>query len=111
MGQMVIYHNNTCKFRVGPTTEEYRLTISGFSGVIDDLFKSHNLDGMKFTTKDRDNDVMMNENCAVNQGGVRNAGCQITFPSLPFACLNLVHMYSANHVYPVASLYNLYRRC
>ena len=49
-------------FRVGPATEQYPLTISGYSGVTTDPFSV--LNGMKFTTRDRDNDHWNSHNCA-----------------------------------------------
>ena len=61
------------KFAVGPANSQYRLSISGFTGIYDDPFTIHNLNGMKFTAKDRDNDKHIG-NCAVdyhdgNSGG------------------------------------------
>ena len=52
------------KFAVGPATEQYPLTISGFTGYTTDPFFSHiqspspgdALNTMKFTTRDQDND-------------------------------------------------------
>ena len=52
------------KFAVGPATEQYPLTISGFTGYTTDPFLSHLtptshahvLNTMKFTTRDQDND-------------------------------------------------------
>jgi len=41
---------------VGPSTEQYLLTISGYHGVNTDPFSIHPLDGIKFTTRERDND-------------------------------------------------------
>ena len=68
----IIYlpYNN---FAVGPATEQYPLTVSGFSGYTSDPFKSHltptsdyyALNTMKFTTRDRDNDHSPNHNCAI----------------------------------------------
>ena len=60
------------KFAVGPATEQYPLTISGFSGYTDDPFVSHltptehyaALNTVKFTTKDKDNDYY-SLNCAI----------------------------------------------
>ncbi|XP_065890568.1 fibrinogen-like protein 1 [Dysidea avara] len=61
-------------FRVGPATEQYPLTISGFDGVTTDpITGSHSLNGMKFTTMDRDNDQWV-INCAVSNGCVGNNG-------------------------------------
>ena len=53
-------------FRVGPATEQYPLTISGYSGVTSDPFAYNN--GAKFTTKDNDNDQSI-YNCAVHNAG------------------------------------------
>ena len=60
------YHH----FRVGPASDDYRLSISGFSGNTTDPF--HSLHKMKFTTRDRDNDKFV-LNCAVNAAN-DNAG-------------------------------------
>ena len=61
------------KFAVGPVTEQYPLTISGFSGYTTDPFLSHQsptdhggaLNTMKFTTRDQDNDLNSDRNCAI----------------------------------------------
>ena len=53
------------KFAVSPATEQYPLTISGFSGYTTDPFLSHltptdhglSLNTMKFTTREKDNDL------------------------------------------------------
>ena len=56
-----------CHFRVGPASDDYRLSISGFSGnTTDPITGSHS--GMKFTTRDRDNDKW-SSNCAVRDIG------------------------------------------
>ena len=65
------YHH----FRVQPASDDYRLSISGFSGnITDPITGSHSLNTMKFTTRDRDNDKWNEYNCAVrsvagNAGG------------------------------------------
>ena len=46
------YHYN--QFSVGSASEEYPLTVGGFTGVGTDWFAYHN--GMKFSTTDNDND-------------------------------------------------------
>ena len=61
------------KFSVGPANSQYQLSISGFTGITTDPFTTHLLDGMKFTTKDRDNDRHRSINCAVTGHG-GNAG-------------------------------------
>ena len=64
------YHH----FRVGPASDDYRLSISGFSGNTTDSItdRSLSLNGMRFTTRDRDNDKC-SSNCAVHYAG-GNAG-------------------------------------
>ena len=51
------------RFKVGPADDMYRLTIGEFQGIIDDPMAYHN--GMRFTTKDVDNDRMPLSNCAL----------------------------------------------
>ena len=60
-------------FRVWSATEKYKLSVSGFRGVTSDPFSGiQSPNGMKFTTKDNDNDKW-ERNCAVAfHGG--NAG-------------------------------------
>ena len=57
-------------FRVGSASEEYPLTIGGFSGITptDPFNTFHFLNGMKFTTYDNDND-RWEGNCAANSNG------------------------------------------
>jgi len=55
------FHYN--QFSVGSASEEYPLTVGGFTGEGTDLFASHPLNGMKFSTPDKDNDKS-NGNCA-----------------------------------------------
>ena len=60
-------------FSVGPANSQYQLSISGFTGIATDpLTGSYSLNGMKFTTKDRDNDNF-GGNCAI-YGNDRDAG-------------------------------------
>ena len=66
------YHH----FRVGPASDDYRLSISGFSGNTTDPVTASgalNLNGMKFTTRDRDNDKWNGNTCGVHNAGY-NAG-------------------------------------
>jgi len=53
-------------FRVGPSTEQYPLNISGYDGVTSDPFSK--LNTMRFTTRDKDND-QWGGNCAVEGAG------------------------------------------
>ena len=50
------------QFSVGSASEEYPLTIGGFTGEGTDWFGYHN--GMKFSTPDNDNDKYISDNCA-----------------------------------------------
>ena len=66
------YHH----FRVGPASDDYRLSISGFSGNTTDVLLApgrNNLNSMKFTTRDRDNDGW-GRNCAVHNVGNEGGG-------------------------------------
>ena len=55
------------EFRVGNEITKYRLHVKGYRGSAGDSLRLHN--GMKFTTKDRDNDVYRLYNCAVANKG------------------------------------------
>ena len=59
------YHH----FRVGSASDDYRLRISGFCGNTTDPITPSGLNGMKFTTRDRDNDKWNGRNCAVDDAG------------------------------------------
>ena len=56
----------------GPANSQYQLSISGFTGITTDPFTTHPIDGMKFTTKDRDNDSWGAKCAVTGHGG--NAG-------------------------------------
>ena len=77
------YHH----FRVGPASDNYWLSISGFSGnTTDPITGSHSLNAMKFTTRDRDNDKWNHGNCAVDKAGGDTGGwwhnsCTYTYPN------------------------------
>ena len=53
---------------MGPANSQYQLSISGFTGITTDPFTVYSLNGMKFTTKDRDNDKC-GGNCAISGDG------------------------------------------
>ena len=57
-------------FRVGPATDNYQLSISGFIGITQtDPFSTHPLNGQPFSTLDRDNDKDNNRHCALKSHG------------------------------------------
>ena len=60
-------------FSVGPANSQYQLSISGFTGITTDPFTTHPQNGMKFTTKDRDNDKS-GGNCAKSGHGSDTGG-------------------------------------
>ena len=54
-------------FSVGDESTKYVLGVSGYSGDAKDRLDYHN--GMKFSTKDQDNDLYHSESCAVTRHG------------------------------------------
>ena len=56
------------QFSVGSASEEYPLTVGGFTGVGTDWFNQHPYghNGTKFSTPDNDNDHDRNSNCAAS---------------------------------------------
>lgn len=49
-------------FRVASEADQFKATIGGYSGNVGDSMKF--CDGMKFSTKDRDNDILGNVHCS-----------------------------------------------
>lgn len=61
----IIQHMYNITSRIDDEDEGYRLHIGGYNGTAGDSMSGvHSLNGMKFSTKDRDNDEMT-KNCAV----------------------------------------------
>ena len=54
------------QFSVGSASEEYPLTVGGFTGVGTDHFASHPLNGMKFSNADNENDKRSGSNCVAD---------------------------------------------
>ena len=67
-----MHYNN---FRLGPATDNYRLSISGFTGITPtDPFTTNPINRMQFTTYDRDNDQFSSGNCALDGHGEESGG-------------------------------------
>ena len=57
-----LHYNN---FSIGSASEEYPLTVGGYSGSISDGYALY-YNGMKFSTLDNDNDELSSSNCAIS---------------------------------------------
>jgi len=64
---------------VGPATDNYQLSISGFTGITPtDPFSTRDINGQQFTTYNKDNDQWSGGNCALNSnehGGWWHKNC------------------------------------
>ena len=56
------YHADYTNFKMGPESDNYRISIDGYSGDAGDDMSYHN--NMQFSTKDRDHDKEGNQHCA-----------------------------------------------
>ena len=89
-------------FQIGPASYNYQLSISGYKGnVTSDPFSTHSLNGMPFTTKDRDNDKW-SKNCAVSGGGGNAGGWW--YNSCSYIFLN--HQYKSTHGIVISGSYS-----
>ena len=62
-------------FKVGSATDEYPLTISGFTGITPtDPFSIGGHNDMKFSTYDNDNNKHPSDNCAVQINNAKDNG-------------------------------------
>ena len=106
------------KFAVGSASDKYRLQISEFNGIYPvDPFSTHPLNGMKFTTKDSDNDQLRTINCAgrewqnkVNNGWWHN-GCSYITLNLEYHHKEMVHDKVKWHYYPFTEMKIRPRNC
>ena len=79
-------------FSIGDETDNFQLSVSGFSGDADDALQfpqsttnygsSAAANGQKFSTSDMDNDLMNFSNCAQTQGGGWWYGSTCSMPAL-----------------------------
>ena len=85
-------------FAVGPANSQYQLSISGYTGITDDQITQYPINGMKFTTKDRDNDLF-GGNCAVHGNGNQAGGwwyknCSPIHPNHQYKNTNSILLYN-----------------
>ena len=81
-------------FSVGPANSQYQLSISEFTGITTDpITGGYSLNGMKFTTKDRDNDNS-GGNCAIKASGRDTGGWWYNACSYIFINHQYKHQYS-----------------
>ena len=87
------------QFSVGSASEEYPLTVGGFTGVGYDEFATNN--GMNFSTPDNDNDKWSSSNCAADYkcGWWYNHCTQITFTNQPPSVAGYV-LFSEMKIHP-----------
>ena len=98
------------KFAVGPATEQYPLTISGFTGYTTDPFKLHQspptsykaaLNTMKFSTRDKDNDRWSTGNCvAPTNGGWWYNRCTDIYPNILYNNKRAMYLNGQSHSLP-----------
>ena len=69
------------QFSVGCASEEYPLTVGGFTGTVTDRFKSIPLNGMKFSTHDNDNDKTSGNCAASDKSGWWYNNCRHISPN------------------------------
>ena len=92
------------KFAIGSAEDQYPLNISGFDSIgLTDPFNGgntwHPLNGMKFTSRDRDNDLY-NGDCAPSNGGWWYRGCSNIYLNDVYTAIQ-VHLNSLFH-YPTS---------
>ena len=104
-------------FEIGSATDKYPLQISQYSGIYPvDPFKTHPLYGMKFTTKDSDNDLLSHINCAVRERNKKNNGwwhygCSYITLNLEYHQKEMVHDKVKWHYYPFTEMKIKPRNC
>ncbi|XP_052706779.1 uncharacterized protein LOC128182222 [Crassostrea angulata] len=83
------------RFTVGRESEKYKLSVGGYSGTAGDSLAYHN--GMKFSTRDQDNDTWKKQACSVErQGGWWFKSCidaHVNEPYLKSAKITAISMH------------------
>ena len=108
------------KFAIGSASDKYPLQISQFSGIYPvDPFSTHSLSGMKFTTKDSDNDLHRGINCAIreplknvkNSNGWWHRSCSYITLNIEYHQHEMVHDKVQWHYYPFTEMKIKPRNC
>ena len=94
------------QFKVASATDKYKLTVGGFQGTTSDPMTYHN--GMYFTTKDNDNDLIPKRNCALYHGlnnpiggwWFRSCWVNAIAPNINYKHQNGVYLNNQWHVFP-----------
>nr|XP_034328001.1 microfibril-associated glycoprotein 4 isoform X5 [Crassostrea gigas] len=83
------------RFTVGSESQKYKLSVGGYSGTAGDSLAYHN--GMKFSTRDQDNDTWKKQACSVErQGGWWFKSCidaHVNGPYLKSAKITAISMH------------------
>ncbi|XP_065902549.1 fibrinogen C domain-containing protein 1-A-like [Dysidea avara] len=89
-------------FAVGPAEDQYQLSISGFDSVgLPDPFSTYgSMDGMKFSSRDHDNDLW-SSNCAQHRGGWWHRSCGDIMLNNNY---NTIHLNDRWHVLPFVEI-------
>ena len=105
-------------FKVGPAADGYPLTIGGYTGIHKvDPFTTHSLNGMKFTTRDRDNDKHSSKNCAYEFGvskplnGWWYRHCAHIDPNAYYGHPSAIYLGKAEHPLPFVEIKIRPRQC
>ena len=68
-----MYHAMYTSFEISDEADGYRIAVNGYTGTATDGLKHHN--GMKFSTKNQDNDKHTTRNCARKRKGLWFNAC------------------------------------
>ena len=103
-------------FKVASAKDKYKLTVGGFQGTTNDPMINHN--EMNFTTKDNDNDIASNTNCAVGYGLDQpiggwwfGIGCWLISPNILYNHNTAVYLNNQWHTLPFTEIKIRPHRC
>ena len=112
------------QFAVGPASEQYPLTISGFTGYTTDPFLSHltptshtqALNTLQFTTRDHDNDRSPGSHCSIPTLSGRSGGwwynyCARIHPNCQYNYKYAIYLNDQCHSFPFMEIKIRPKRC